>query len=211
MLINENIIFYLAAYLIGAVPFGFLITKYFYKIDIRTMGSGSIGATNVYRTLKGVTPNAKKISIITIFLDSAKGLIVVLFAKIFGVSYETQWAIAILSVIGHCYSPYLGFKGGKGVSTTIGSVLLLIPIEGIFGLMVWFIVGKVFKVSSLSSLIGVSCGILISFVLPQIHPSISVMGQVGTHAPLIILLFIIIYTHIPNIVRLIRKEENVIF
>lgn len=208
---NENIIFYLMAYLIGAIPFGFLITKYIYKIDIRTIGSGSIGATNVYRALKDITPGAKKISILTILLDSTKGLIVVLLAKIFGLSYETQWSIAILSVLGHCYSPYLGFKGGKGVSTTIGSVLLLIPIEGIFGLIVWFFVGKVFKVSSLSSLIGVGCGILMSFILPQIHPSISVIGQVGTYAPLFVLLAIIIYTHIPNIVRILKKEESVIF
>ncbi len=144
-------------------------------------------------------------------LDSTKGLVVILIAKLFGLSYETQWAIAILSVLGHCYSPYLKFRGGKGVSTTIGSTILLIPIEGIIGLAAWFIVGKTLKISSLSSLIGVSIGILSSFVLPDIYPSISIIAQIGTRTPLMILLIFIIYTHIPNIIRLIKKEESKIF
>lgn len=208
---NINIIFYIIAYLAGGIPFGYLIVKIFYKINILDIGSGSIGATNVYRALKDKTPNAKKISILTIILDSTKGLIIVLLAKIFGLSYETQWAIAVLSVIGHCYSPYLKFKGGKGVSTTIGSVILLIPVEGIIGLFVWLMIGKVFKVSSLSSLIGASVAILCSFILPPLPPQISITAQIGTHTPLVILLILIIYTHIPNIIRLIKKEENKLF
>ncbi|MDE6885712.1 MAG: glycerol-3-phosphate 1-O-acyltransferase PlsY [Helicobacteraceae bacterium] len=205
---NINVIFYLIAYFVGAIPFGYIIAKWFYKINILEIGSGSIGATNVYRALKSVTPNAKKISILTIILDSTKGLIVVLAAKLVGLSYETQWAIVILTILGHCYSPYLNFRGGKGVSTTIGSVFLLIPLEGFLGLIVWFIIGKVFKVSSLSSLIGVSCGILFTFIIPPLYPSISIMDQIGTHTPLIIILVLIIYTHIPNIIRLVKKEEN---
>lgn len=208
---NANIICYIVAYLVGGIPFGYLIVKWFYDINILSIGSGGIGATNVYRALKDKTPNAKNISILTIILDSTKGLIVVLIAKILGLSYETQWAIAILSVIGHCYSPYLGFNGGKGVATTIGSTILLVPIEGIIGLIAWFIVGKVFKISSLSSLIGVSIGILCSFIIPPLYPSISIQTQIGTHAPLIILLVLIIYTHIPNIIRIIKKEESKIF
>lgn len=208
ILSNINVIFYLIAYLIGAIPFGYLIVKYFYKINLLNVGSGSVGATNVYRALKDITPNAKKLSIITIILDSIKGLIVVLLAKLCGLSFETQWAIAIISVIGHCYSPYINFNGGKGVSTTIGSVILLVPLEGIIGLIAWFIVGKIFKVSSLSSLIGVSIGILASFIIPPIYPSISIQSQIGTHVPLIILLILIFYAHIPNIIRLIKREEN---
>lgn len=203
-----NVIFYLAAYLIGAIPFGYLIVKWCYKINLLNIGSGSIGATNVYRALKDITPNAKKLSILTIVLDSTKGLVVVLVAKLAGLSFETQWAIAIISVIGHCYSPYINFKGGKGVATTIGSVILLVPLEGAIGLVAWFIVGKVFKVSSLSSLIGVSIGILASFIIPPIYPSISIQSQIGTHTPLVILLVLIFYTHIPNIIRLIKKEES---
>lgn len=207
---NINVIFYLLAYLIGAIPFGYIIVRWGYKIDLLNIGSGSIGATNVYRALKDITPRAKNLSILTILLDSTKGLLVVLCAKMLGLSFETQWAVAILSVLGHCFSPYLGFNGGKGVATTIGSVILLVPFEGSLGLLAWFIVGKVFKVSSLSSLIGVSVGILTTFITPYIGlPSnISIMAQVGTHTPLIVLLILIIYTHIPNIMRLIRREES---
>lgn len=207
---NINVIFYLLAYLIGAIPFGYIIVRWGYKIDLLNIGSGSIGATNVYRALKDITPRAKNLSILTILLDSTKGLLVVLCAKMLGLSFETQWAVAILSVLGHCFSPYLGFNGGKGVATTIGSVILLVPFEGSLGLLAWFIVGKVFKVSSLSSLIGVSVGILTTFITPYIGlPSnISIMAQVGTHTPLIVLLILIIYTHIPNIMRLIRREEG---
>ena len=207
---NINVIFYLLAYLIGAIPFGYIIVRWGYKIDLLNIGSGSIGATNVYRALKDITPKAKYLSILTILLDSTKGLLVVLVAKMAGLSFETQWAIAILAVLGHCFSPYLGFNGGKGVATTIGSVILLVPFEGSLGLLAWFIVGKVFKVSSLSSLIGVSVGILTTFITPYIGlPSnISIMAQVGTHTPLVILLILIIYTHIPNIMRLIRREEG---
>lgn len=211
LLTNINIIFYIIAYLIGAIPFGYLIVKWFYKIDILNTGSGSIGATNVYRVLKDKTKNAKKISILTIILDSTKGLIIILVAKLCGLSYETQWAIAILSVLGHCYSPYLKFNGGKGVSTTIGAVILLIPIESIIGLTIWLIVGKIFKVSSISSLIGVIIGILCTFVIPPLYPSISITEQIGTRAPIIILLVLIIYTHIPNIIRLVKKEESKLF
>lgn len=207
ILSNINVIFYIIAYLVGGIPFGYLIVKRF-KINLLEIGSGSIGATNVYRALKLQTPYAKKLSILTIILDSTKGMIVVLVAKVMGLSYETQWAIAVLSVLGHCYSPYLNFKGGKGVSTAIGSTILLVPLEGIIGLIAWFITGKVFKVSSLSSLIGVSIGIISSFFIPHFSPAISIVSQVGTHTPLIILLCLIIYTHIPNIIRLITKQEG---
>lgn len=207
---NINVIFYLVAYLVGAIPFGYIIVRWGYKIDLLNIGSGSIGATNVYRALKDITPRAKNLSILTILLDSTKGLLVVLCAKMLGLSFETQWAVAILSVLGHCFSPYLGFNGGKGVATTIGSVILLVPFEGAVGLLAWFIIGKVFKVSSLSSLIGVSVGILTTFITPYIGlpDNISIMAQVGTHTPLIVLLALIIYTHIPNIMRLIRREEG---
>lgn len=207
---NINVIFYLIAYLVGAVPFGYIIVYFGYKINLLNVGSGSIGATNVYRALKDITPHAKYLSILTILLDSSKGLLIVLIAKICDLSFETQWAVAILSVLGHCFSPYLGFNGGKGVATTIGSVILLVPFEGVIGLLAWFIVGKVFKVSSLSSLIGVSIGILATFIVPflSLPPSISILAQIGTHTPLVILLVLIIYTHIPNIIRLIKRKEG---
>ncbi|WP_257874484.1 glycerol-3-phosphate 1-O-acyltransferase PlsY [Helicobacter sp. 11S03491-1] len=209
---NINVIFYILAYLVGGIPFGLLLVKIFYKIDIRKIGSGSIGATNVYRAIKdNDVKKAKIFSFLTILLDAIKGLIVILFAKLFGLSYETQWMIAIMSILGHCYSPYLNFTGGKGVSTAIGSVILLMPMEGILGLIVWGIIGKVLKVSSLSSLLGVLSGVGFTFVIPYIiplPPSISIIAQIGTHTPVVIIGIIILYTHIPNIMRLFKGEEK---
>ncbi|TLD81533.1 glycerol-3-phosphate 1-O-acyltransferase PlsY [Helicobacter sp. MIT 05-5293] len=212
ILLNINVLFYIIAFLFGGIPFGLILVKLRYGIDIRKIGSGSIGATNVYRAIKDTDPkNAKKFSILTIILDATKGLIVVLAAKILGLSYETQWAIALLSILGHCYSPYLGFKGGKGVATAIGSVILLIPIEGICGLIIWGIVGKVFKISSISSLVGVLSGIGLTFVVPYLFPipsSISIVDQIHTHTPAVLIGLFIIYTHIPNIKRLFSGQES---
>lgn len=212
LITNINVIFYILAYLVGGIPFGLVLAKIFGNVDVRKVGSGSIGATNVYRALKDIDiKKAKIVSFTTLILDALKGLIVVLLAKIFGLSYETQWMIAILCVIAHCYSPYLNFRGGKGVSTAIGSVILLMPIEGILGLIVWGVVGKVFKVSSLSSLLGVLSGIGFTFVIPYVLPlphSISIIDEISTHTPAVVIGIIILYTHIPNIIRLFKGQEK---
>lgn len=209
---NINVIFYIIAFLFGGIPFGWLLVKLIYKQDIRQVGSGSIGATNVYRAVKELDERkAKALSILTIILDATKGLIVVAFAKMLGLGFSAQWLIALLAILGHCYSPYLGFKGGKGVATAIGSVLLLIPVEGACGLIVWGIVGKVFKISSISSLIGVLSGIILTFIIPYVVPlpdSISIIAQIGTHTPVVLIGLFILYTHIPNIKRLFSGKES---
>lgn len=209
---NINVIFYIIAFMFGGIPFGWLLVKLIYKQDIRQVGSGSIGATNVYRAVKELDERkAKMFSILTIILDATKGLIVVAFAKMLGLGFSAQWLIALLAILGHCYSPYLGFKGGKGVATAIGSVLLLIPVEGICGLIVWGIVGKVFKISSISSLVGVLSGIILTFVIPYVVPlpdSISIIAQIDTHTPVVLIGLFILYTHIPNIKRLFSGKES---
>ncbi len=210
--INPNILFYICAYLIGSIPFGALLVKIFAQKNILQIGSKSTGATNVYRAFAAISPQkAKFFSLLTLVLDALKGLLVVLCAKLMGLSFETQYAIAILAILGHCYSPFLGFNGGKGVATAIGSVLLLIPIEGVCGLVVWAIVGKVFKISSLSSLLGVLSGIILTFIVPNLfhlHPSIDINAQIGTHVPVVLIGVIIINTHWENIKRLIKKQEQ---
>ncbi len=209
---NINVIFYIIAFMFGGIPFGWLLVKLIHKQDIRQVGSGSIGATNVYRAVKELDERkAKMFSILTIILDATKGLIVVAFAKMLGLGFSAQWLIALLAILGHCYSPYLGFKGGKGVATAIGSVLLLIPVEGICGLIVWGIVGKVFKISSISSLVGVLSGIILTFVIPYVVPlpdSISIIAQIDTHTPVVLIGLFILYTHIPNIKRLFSGKES---
>ncbi|STQ87005.1 glycerol-3-phosphate 1-O-acyltransferase PlsY [Helicobacter muridarum] len=209
---NINVIFYIIAYLLGGLPIGVIIVKIFANKNLLEIGSKSSGATNVYRAFADIDiKKAKLFSLITLILDAIKGLLVVLLAKLVGLDYATQYTIAFLSIIGHCYSPFLGFYGGKGVSTAIGSVLLLVPIEGVLGLLVWGVVGKFFKVSSLSSLFGVISGIIFTFIIPSVvslPESIDINTQIGTHVPVVLIGLLIIYTHTDNIIRLIAKKEQ---
>jgi len=199
---NPNIIFYILAYLVGSIPFGLLLAKKFAGVDVQASGSKSIGATNVLRVVKETNPSlAKKLGIATVLLDAIKGSIVIVIAMAFDMSNETLWAIAVISVLGHCYSVYLGFEGGKGVATGLGVFLVLIPIPTIIGAVVWGFCAKVLKVSSISSLLG-----LISVIIVAIYFN-NGLG-VDSNAPMYIIAFIIFYKHIPNIVRLFTGKEG---
>jgi glycerol-3-phosphate acyltransferase PlsY len=197
-----NIILYISAYLLAAIPFGFLLAKIFAGIDVRKEGSGNIGATNVLRVLKEKAPKmAKKLTIATFLLDATKGMVVILIAKALGLEDDVLWTLAVLSVLGHCFSPFLMFEGGKGVATGFGVLLVMLPIEALIAIAVWFIAGKILKISSLSSLIGLTALLIASYI---IHPD---MPVIHAHAPIWIIAFIIFYKHIPNIVRIFKKEE----
>jgi glycerol-3-phosphate acyltransferase PlsY len=149
------LIWYLIAYLVGGIPFGYLIAKYFAGINIKEHGSGNIGATNVLRVLKEKDPKlAKKLGALTLALDALKGAVVLLIAKMMGVCDAVLWGMAVFAVIGHCFSIYLKFEGGKGVATTAGVMAVMAPLALIVGLIVWFIMAKSVKISSLSSLIS---------------------------------------------------------
>jgi len=199
---NTNIQFYIAAYLIGSIPFGLILAKQFAGINIKEEGSKSIGATNVLRVVKQSNPAlAKKLGIATVLLDALKGMVVLFSAMSAGVSTETLWAVAVLSVLGHCYSIYLGLEGGKGVATGLGVLLVLIPIPTLIGAAVWGFCAKVLKVSSISSLLG-----LVALVIAALFLSDSL--GVDSYSPLYIITFIIFYKHIPNIIRLIKGQEG---
>ena len=202
-LFNINVQFYIVSYLVGGIPFGLLLAKYFTGKDIRESGSGSIGATNVLRVLKETNPKlAKKLAILTVTLDALKGIIVLLVAKFLGLSLETLWAIAIFAVVGHCYSPYLKFEGGKGVATGAGVLLVMLPLETLIAFIAWFVAGKILKISSLSSLLALSALLISSYI---IHPTLE---GINSHAPLWIIAFIIVYKHLPNILRLFQGKET---
>ncbi|MGB0989910.1 MAG: glycerol-3-phosphate 1-O-acyltransferase PlsY, partial [Halarcobacter sp.] len=156
-LFNFNILFYIVAYLAGSIPFGLLLAKVFADVNIKEHGSKSIGATNVLRVVKETNPSlAKKLSVATVILDALKGTIVLLIAMMLDASASTLWAIAVLAILGHCYSIFLGLEGGKGVATGLGVFLVLIPIPTLIGAAVWIFCAKVLKVSSLSSLLGLT-------------------------------------------------------
>ncbi|MDQ1245454.1 MAG: acyl phosphate:glycerol-3-phosphate acyltransferase [Campylobacterota bacterium] len=198
-LFNTNAQFFIAAYLIGGIPFGLILARKFAGVDVKASGSGSIGATNVLRVVKETNPSlAKKLGAATLALDAIKGVLVLVVAYFIGLSEATLWGIAVLAVIGHCFSPYLGFEGGKGVATGMGVMMFLLPLETLIALVVWALGAKVIRISSLSSLTALLALIIASFI---IHPEMA-------HAPVLIIGFILFYKHIPNIIRLFKGEEK---
>ncbi|MCK9161564.1 MAG: glycerol-3-phosphate 1-O-acyltransferase PlsY [Arcobacter butzleri] len=199
---NMNIVYYLLAYLLGSIPFGLILAKQFAGVDIKSSGSKSIGATNVLRVVKQTNPSlAKKLGIATLALDALKGTLIILLAMALGLSNNTLWALAILVLLGHCYSIYLKFEGGKGVATALGVLVVLLPIPTIIGGIVWAISAKTLKISSLSSLLGLIGVIIGAFIFNN------GLG-VGSNIPLYIIAFIVVYKHIPNILRLLKGEEQ---
>lgn len=210
-LTNINVIFTLLGYLIGGIPFGYALMKIFYSMDITKIGSGGIGATNVLRALqsKGVS-NAKQMALLVLILDLFKGMFAVFLSKWFGLDYSLQWMVAIASILGHCYSPFLNLNGGKGVSTIMGSVVLLIPIESLIGLVVWFFVGKVLKISSLASILGVGTATVLIFFVPYMHipDSVNILKEVGTQTPMVLIFIFTLIKHAGNIFNLLAGKEK---
>lgn len=201
---NENLIAYLVAYLIGAIPFGLLFGLLFGGINIKKSGSKSIGATNVLRVIKQSNPAlAKKLAILTVVFDALKGVIPILVGKfIFELDIATLWAMGVLAVVGHCFSPYLMFEGGKGIATGAGVLAYFLPLELMIAVVAWFITGKVLKISSLASLIALLAMVVSSFIFHYNVP------EINTHAPILIISFIVVYKHMPNIKRLLSGSEG---
>ncbi len=200
-LFNINAQFYLAAYLIGGIPFGLLLAKFVAGVNVKESGSKSIGATNVLRVVKESNPAlAKKLGAATLLLDALKGIVVLLAGMYMGMPESTLWGIAVLAVVGHCFSPYLWFEGGKGIATGLGVLLVMLPLETLIGFVVWGVLAKTLKISSISSLAGVLTLLAASFVL---HPNLE-------HAPVVLITIILFYKHIPNIVRLVKGEEKAV-
>ena len=198
-LFNTNAQFFILAYLVGGIPFGLILAKKFAGVNVKDYGSKSIGATNVLRVVKEKDPKlAKKLGAATLALDALKGLIVLIIGYFVGLSEATLWGMAVLAVLGHCFSPYLNFEGGKGIATGLGVFLFMLPIETIIAGIVWFVMAKTVRISSLSSLTGVLALFVSSFI---IHPNMP-------HAPVGLIVFILFYKHIPNIIRLIKGEEK---
>jgi glycerol-3-phosphate acyltransferase PlsY len=203
-LTNINVIFYLAAYLIGGIPFGYVFAKTMAGVDVRDAGSKSIGATNVLRVVKEKDPAlAKKLGAMTLAADALKALIpLAIAAFIFKLDVSVLWAMGILAVMGHCFSPYLGFEGGKGVATAFGALIFLAPFNSVVALACWFAAAKIIKISSVSSLAGL-LGLIVSFYTPLPKPF-----DVDSAAPLYIIAILVVYKHIPNIIRLFSGQET---
>ncbi len=182
----------LAAYLIGAVPFGLLLTKLLSKKDPREHGSGNIGATNAMRT------GGKLVGALTMLADIAKGTLPVLLALLAGLSETWVAIIAIAIFLGHIYPVYLRFKGGKGVATMLGVMLPWQPLAAGLGLLAWIILLKTTRYVSLSS-------ILAALLLPLL-----IAGTGGSVPALLVgMVFASLVTlkHAGNIKRLMNGTE----
>jgi glycerol-3-phosphate acyltransferase PlsY len=180
----------LVSYILGSIPFGYIIAK-IKGVDITKLGSGNIGATNVGRYL------GKPYFFIVLFLDAIKGFIpTILFKLLFGLEYGIL--AGLFSVIGHSYSIFMKFKGGKGVATGLGVSIALIPIETIIGFGVWFLVLMIFKIMALASIIS---AISVFIVVLFLEKSSLIKIVCGIIAVLIVL------RHKSNIERIIKGTE----
>ena len=179
----------LGSYLLGSIPFGFILTKVFLKKDIRDIGSGNIGATNALRT------GNKSLGFGTLVLDITKAILPVLYVKF---NYPDYIFIASLSAfLGHVFPIWLKFKGGKGVATYVGILFSINLILGLIFIVCWIITFLISKYSSLSSLIA-SLIVPIYLIIFEDYNSIF----------FIIMFVLIFYTHRENVKRLKKKEET---
>jgi|TARA_B100000749_G_scaffold141418_1_gene108531 glycerol-3-phosphate acyltransferase PlsY len=186
----ELILIISCSYLMGSIPFGYLLTKIFLKKDIRDIGSGNIGATNALRT------GNKLIGYSTLTLDVLKAVLPVIFIKF---NYPEYIYVSSLSVfIGHVFPLWLKFKGGKGVATYVGILFCINILFGLLFISTWLILYFIFKYSSLSSLLAtLSIPAYILFFLS------------GHNIIFFLIIFVLIfYTHKENVKRLINKEES---
>ena len=185
----EVLIISILSYLMGSVPFGFILTKVFLKKDIRDIGSGNIGATNALRA------GNKSLGYGTLFLDIIKAIIPVVYVKL---NYPDYIFIASLCVfLGHIFPIWLKFKGGKGVATYVGILFSINLIIGFVFIGVWFFTFLISKYSSLSSLsASLSIPIYLFFFTNQNLIFFSIM------------FILILYTHRENVKRLKNKEES---
>ena len=136
----------LLSYISGSIPFGYLLTKFFLNKDVRKIGSGNIGATNVLRT------GSKMIGFSTLILDISKAIIPIILIKIYFVEYLYISSLCVF--LGHVFPIWLKFKGGKGVATYVGILFCINVYLGISFIIIWALIYFIFKYSSLSSLIG---------------------------------------------------------
>jgi glycerol-3-phosphate acyltransferase PlsY len=185
----EYLIIALGSYLLGSIPFGFILTKIFLKKDIRDIGSGNIGATNALRT------GSKLLGYATLILDITKAILPVLYVKF---NYPDYIFIAALSTfLGHVFPIWLKFKGGKGVATYVGILFSINLIFGLVFIVSWVVTFLISKYSSLSSLMA-SLIVPIYLVIFDNYNSIF----------FIIMFVLIFYTHRENVKRLKNKKEN---
>ncbi|NNJ67901.1 MAG: glycerol-3-phosphate 1-O-acyltransferase PlsY [Boseongicola sp.] len=178
------------AYLLGAVPFGIVMSRAFGLADPRSIGSGNIGATNVLRS------GSKPAAALTVLLDGAKGGIAVLIARAL-VGEDAAQVAALSAFLGHLYPVWLGFKGGKGVATFLGTVLALSPIVGAAACALWLATFAIFRISSLGGIMAPALTPIAAYLL----------GHADKTAVLAAMAVFVWWRHRENITRILKGTE----
>ncbi len=179
------------AYLLGSVPFGLVIAKLMGLGDLRQIGSGNIGATNVLRT------GSKPAALATLLLDSGKGAIAVILARVL-VGEDAAQLAGFMAFLGHLFPVWLGFRGGKGVATYLGTLLALAFPIGAAACLTWLVIAALFRISSLAALIA-------ALIVPV---WLMVLGRPDMVVLSIALGALIWVQHIPNIRRILTGTES---
>ena len=186
----EYLIVGITSYLMGSIPFGFILTKIFLKKDIREIGSGNIGATNALRT------GNKLVGYSTLILDIVKAIIPVIYVKM---NYpELIYIASLCAFLGHVFPIWLKFKGGKGVATYVGILFSINILLGLIFVISWGVIFLISRYSSLSSIIGSLSVPLYLFITNEKNSVIF----------FITMFVLIFFTHRENIIRLKNKEES---
>jgi glycerol-3-phosphate acyltransferase PlsY len=189
------------AYLLGSIPYGYLLVRFFRKEDIRAIGSGNIGATNVARS------GAKGLGLLTLLLDVLKGFAAVLVARQFspgaGVSAPSDLMVmaAVASVVGHIFPVWLGFKGGKGVASALGVFLAITPLAAVAALVVFLLIAFTTRYVSLASILGAAFIPLFAMVTSPDRSPVFVGGTM-------FIALLVIMKHHANIARLMHGTES---
>ena len=198
----DLIIVSLLSYLCGSIPFGLILTKIFISRDIRKIGSGNIGATNVLRT------GNKFLAAFTLLLDITKGFIPVLITK--NNLPELTQISCLLVFLGHIFPIWLNFKGGKGVATYLGILLALSYQLSFLFIFTWVVIALIFKYSSLSAMFASLTIFVISFIKSNVLKFLEIKTDFDQDFNLILFIFfiLIIFTHRKNILNLKNKTET---
>ena len=182
----------IVAYLVGSIPFGVLIGRWFWGIDVRDSGSGNIGTTNVFRVL------GARAGVLVLACDMGKGYLPAYLATLFLPPWVTV-VVGLVTLLGHTYSVFLRGNGGKGIATGAGVILALMPFVFLVLLATWVVVVLATRIVSLASILAAIVFCVSTFVTDQ-PPSYRIAAVIGT--------LVVIYAHRSNIRRIALRAEN---